>query len=181
MVVRNTIILAILAPHALTSVALGHASMLVACAGLIFLHRRPAAPATETPLLHLESPFSLKAALKYGCIFLLLQVVVVLAQQALGQVGVYVTSVLGGFVSSASAVAAAASLASQGSISTTVAGISAVIASLTSAAINLPLIMRAQHRHLTWRFAWAMGIILLFGIAGTFIQRYALTYLLIGL
>jgi uncharacterized membrane protein (DUF4010 family) len=174
MVVRNTVILAILAPRALTSAALGLAGMLVACAGLIIFQRKPGAPGAETPLLHLESPFSLKAALKYGCIFLVLQVVVVLAQQLLGQVGVYVTSVLGGFVSSASAVAAAASLSTQGNISNTVAGTSAVIASLTSAAINLPLIVRAQQRHLTWRFAWAIGVVLLFGIAGTVIQRFML-------
>jgi uncharacterized membrane protein (DUF4010 family) len=180
MVVRNTVILAILAPSALATAALGHICMLVACAGLIVLHREPVAPTIETPLLHLESPFSLKAALKYGCIFLALQVVVVLAQQVLGQVGVYATSVLGGLVSSASAVAAAASLASQGSISTTIAGISAVIASLTSAAVNLPLIVRAQHRHLTWRFAWAIGVVLMFGITGTLIQVYAMTNLLIG-
>jgi len=181
MVVRNTAILAILDPRALTSGALGHVGMLLACGGLIMLHRKPAAPTSEAPLLHLESPFSLKAALKYGCIFLILQVVVVLAQQALGQVGVYVTSMLGGFVSSASAVAAAASLSSQGSISSTTAGISAIIASLTSAAINLPLIMRAQQRDLTWRFARALGAMLVFGITGTLIQLFTMQNLRIGL
>ena len=178
MVVRNTIILAILAPLALSTAALGHACMLIACGGLIALQRRQATPAGDTPILNLESPFSLKAALKYGVIFLVLQVVVVLAQQFLGQVGVYVTSVLGGFVSSASAVAAAASLSSQGNISSSVAGISAVIASLTSAAINLPLIVRAQQRQLTWRFAWAIGVVLVFGIAGTLVQLYAMSNLL---
>jgi uncharacterized membrane protein (DUF4010 family) len=101
-------------------------------------------------------------------------VVVVLAQQFLGQVGVYVTSVLGGFVSSASAVAAAASLSTQGSISTSVAGISAMIASLTSAAINVPLIVRAQQRPLARRFALAIGVVLLCDIFGTAIQQYAL-------
>jgi len=180
MVVRNPVILAILAPASLMTAALGLAFMLVACGGLIVFQRKPAAPSPETPLLHLESPFSLKAALKYGCIFLALQVVVIVAQQVLGQVGVYASSVLGGFVSSASAVAAAASLSSQGSISSTIAGVSAVIASLTSAAINLPLIVRAQQRHLTWRFAWAMGVVLTFGIAGTLVQLYAMPNLLMG-
>jgi uncharacterized membrane protein (DUF4010 family) len=178
MVVRNILILAILAPRALATAALGHACMLIACGALIVLHRKGVAPDADTPTLSLESPFSLKAALKYGIIFLALQVIVVLAQQLLGQVGVYVTSVLGGFVSSASAVAAAASLSAQGSISTSIAGLSAVIASLTSAAINLPLIMRAQQRQLTRRFAWAIGVVLIFGVAGMLVQLYAARYLL---
>jgi uncharacterized membrane protein (DUF4010 family) len=181
MVVRNTVILAILAPGALTTAAVGHAGMLVACGGLILLHKKPAEPDAETPVLHLESPFSLKAALKYGCIFLILQILAVLAQQVLGQVGVYVTSVFGGLVSSASTVAAAASLSSQGTISSTTAGTSAVLASLTSAVVNVPLIIRARQRQLAWRFAWATCAVLALGIVGTVIQLYVLPKLVVGL
>lgn len=182
MVVRNTVLLAILAPSVLMNSGLSHLGMLLACVVLIVLHRKSnASSGGETPLLHLESPFSLKSALKYGLFFLVLQVVVVLAQQALGQVGVYVTSLLGGLVSSASAVAAAASLASQGTISNTTAGISAMIASLASAAINLPLIMRARQRQLTLRFGWALGVVLVFGVTGALIQRYTMLTLPLGL
>lgn len=172
MVVRNGVLLALLAPRALAAAALAHVGMLVACSLLIAFDRKPATPSGELPLLRMESPFSLKSALKFGCIFLVLQVITVLAQQALGQVGVYVTSLLGGIVSSASAVASAASLASQGSISGTTAGISAVIASLTSALVNLPLIFRARQPQLAWRFAWATGIVLTLGILGIIIQLY---------
>lgn len=181
MVVRNMAILAILAPSALVSGVLGHLGMLLACGGLIVLQRKPAETTGETPLLHLESPFSLQSALKYGCIFLLLQVVVVLAQRALGQVGVYVTSMLGGIVSSASSVAAVAALSSQGSISSNTASIGAIIASFTSAAINLPLIMRAKQKSLTWRIAWSLGVILIVGIAGCLIQFYTISYPQFGL
>jgi hypothetical protein len=48
-----------------------------------------------------------------------------------------------------------------------------MIASLTSAAINVPLIVRAQQRPLARRFALAIGVVLC-GIVGTAIQQYAL-------
>lgn len=173
MLVRNTVILALLAPYALIAAALAHLCMLVACAGLILLDRRTTTPSpVDVPRLHFESPFSLQAALRYGFIFLLLQVAAVLAQQALGQVGVYMTSFLGGVVSSASAVAAAASLSAQGSMPNIVAGTSAVIASLTSALVNLPLIFRARQRQLTWRFTMATGVVFTLGILGAVIQLY---------
>lgn len=176
MVVRNAVILALLSPHALIAAVVAHVCMLGACGLLILLDRRTQAPPMETPLLHIESPFSLQAALKYGFIFLMLQIVAVLAQQVLGTVGIYVTSFFGGLVSSASAVAAAASLVAQGTTSPTTAGISAVIASLTSTMINLPLIFRAQQRQLTWRFTWATTLVVGLGILGALIQVYLLTH-----
>jgi uncharacterized membrane protein (DUF4010 family) len=174
MVVRNGLILALLAPRAFGAAALGHIGMLVMCGLLIALDWKAAGVREDLPLLHLESPFSLKSALKYGFIFLVLQVIAVVAQQVFGQVGVYVTSLLGGLVSSASAVAAAASLASQGTISDTTAGVSAIIASLTSVLINLPLIFRARQQPLTWRFAKATAAVLICGILGTIVQLYVL-------
>jgi len=165
------VILAIFAPQALATAAFALGAMLSMCGILILIDRKPVSQG-ELPLLHLESPFSLRSALKYGCIFLILQVITVVAQQWLGQVGVYVASLLGGLVSSASAVASAASLASQGAISSASAGGSAVIASLTSALMNLPLIIRARQRQLTWRFVWATGAVMGLGIIGMIVQYY---------
>jgi uncharacterized membrane protein (DUF4010 family) len=173
MVVRNSVILALLAPKALSTAILPHLCMLLACGGLLlFSQPTPTQSGAGMPQLHFESPFSLKAALRYGGVFLLLQVAAVLAQQNFGQLGVYVTSFFGGLVSSASAVAAAASLSSQGSIASATAGGSAVIASLTSALINLPLIFRAHQQQLTQRFILATGMVIIFGILGLVLQLY---------
>jgi uncharacterized membrane protein (DUF4010 family) len=107
MLVRNSLILAILAARAF-------AYSLVPLATTAILLRFGAAigPTSELPPdLKLEQPFSLKAALKFGVIFLVLSVAGVLAQRSLGVFGFYAVSIAGGLLSSASAVAAAGTAA----------------------------------------------------------------------
>ncbi len=62
----------------------------------------------------MSSPFSLTAALRFGVMFLVLEIAGALAQRKLGHGGFYLVSFFGGFVSSASAVASAANLAAAG-------------------------------------------------------------------
>jgi multisubunit Na+/H+ antiporter MnhB subunit len=69
-------------------------------------------------------------------------------------------------VSSASAVAAAASLASNGSITPGVAATGAVIASIASVAINLPFVFRAKNRRVSVGLSIAMCVIALLGLIG---------------
>ena len=108
MVVRNAVLLLILSPQALQSSALALTLMLAACTGVIFtrylrlvkwsllphnsVHGSKQAEDTP-PALSFESPFSLKSALKFGLIFLALQIAAVLAQKLLGQFGFYAVSI----------------------------------------------------------------------------------------
>lgn len=92
--------------------------------------------------LALRSPFSISSALKFGVLFLVLEIAGVLGQRGLGQRGFYVVSVVGGLVSSASSVASDGLLASHGTLLPQVAGIGAVLASLASAFVDLPVIAR---------------------------------------
>lgn len=173
MVVRNAALLAILAPSALASSLAAFVLMFIASAGLAFLHRKPESNPTsepDTPVLNLKSPFSLKQALKFGFLLVVIQVAGVLGQQTLGQFGVYVTSLLGGLFSSSSAVAAAAALASHSTIANGVAGTCAVIASLTSVVVNLPLVIGSGERSLITRIAWAAGIVMVVGVLGEIVQ-----------
>jgi uncharacterized membrane protein (DUF4010 family) len=172
MVLRNAVLLTLLAPAALASSALAFVLMLAAAAGLALLRHRadPRAAEGATPALNFKSPFSLASALKFGVLLLVIQVAGILAQLTLGQVGVYVVSFFGGLFSSASAVAAAASLGQRGAITANVAGICAVIASLTSVGVNLPLVGAAGDRGLTRRLTWAVGLIGVVGVAGLLLQ-----------
>ncbi len=173
MVVRNAVLLAILAPYALNSTAVAFGLMFIVSVSLAFIHRKPQSislTGLEAPVLNLTSPFSLKSALKFGFILVVIQVAGVLGQQTLGHFGVYVTSLLGGLFSSSSAVAAAATLASHGTIPSAVAGTCAVIASLTSVVVNLPLVSNSGDRSLITRLAWAVGIIGIVGGLGTVVQ-----------
>jgi uncharacterized membrane protein (DUF4010 family) len=180
MLVRNAVILGLLAPMALVDSAVALALMLIGAiiATLLMRARRGNSqdnPIGETPqgapLPTLESPFSLTAAFKFGVIFLALRIAGTLAQRALGQAGFYAVSAVGGVVSSASAVASAANLAAAGTLPPQVAGNGAIIASAMSALINLPLVAHlAQDRALTLRIAWVLGGIVLLGAVGCIIQ-----------
>jgi uncharacterized membrane protein (DUF4010 family) len=139
MLIRNGLVVAVLAPAALGRCALPFVAMLLACGGL--WRRIPAGgdlpPATPPDV---ESPFKLSAALKFGLVFLVLNVLGALAQRQFGSASFYFVSVLGGLVSSASSIAAAATLMARGEVDipTGVNGI--LLASLTSVLANLPLI-----------------------------------------
>jgi len=180
MLVRNAVILGLLAPAVLLDAAAPLALMLTGAAfavGIGHKHTRDKIPAgspasvpqsdDSTLLSALQSPFSLTAALKFGAIFLALEIAGTLGQRSLGQLGFYAVSLIGGAVSSASAVASAANLAAAGTLPPQTAAIGAVIASAMSALVNLPLVVPlAQDRALTRRIAWALGAIVLLGAAG---------------
>jgi hypothetical protein len=82
-------------------------------------------------------------------------------------------SVIGDFVSSANAVASAASLAASAKLPPDVAGTGAILASVVSALVNVPLVARlTRDRALIRRLAWVLGVVLL-GLAGTAVQAWA--------
>src|SRR5450830_253645 len=170
MVMRNAVILALLAPGVAVAGGGAFAAMLGASAFFVFYRRTPAAvaavPQDAPPSDQIVLPFSLWSALKYGLVFLVLHILGVLTQKYFGNVGFYLVSLLGGAVSSASAVAAAASLAADGKLTLDVAATGAIIASLASVAINLPFVLRVPNRRFVLSIAVAMGIIAALGLTG---------------
>jgi len=169
MIVRNAGILVVLAPQVLVSALPPLISMLTICCLLVVatLRRRDqeAAPLLSSHM-KLDLPFSLWVALKYGALFLILHIAGVTTQRLFGEIGVYAVSLLGGLVSSASAVAAAASLAVKNAATPEVAAAGAIIATLSSALVNLPLVVAAKHPVLTRRVSIAIGLIIAGGIVG---------------
>lgn len=170
MVTRNAVILALLAPGVAVAGAGAYLAMLAASAFFVFYPRTPAATGIVArqaePSDQIVLPFSLWSALKYGLVFLLLHILGVLTQKYFGNVGFYVVSLIGGTVSSASAVAAAASLAADGKLTLDAAATGAIIASLASVAINLPFVLRVPNRRFVLAIAVAMAVIAALGLAG---------------
>ena len=166
MLVRNVVLLVVLAPAVLRYAWLPYVLMAagLACVGL--LGGRDAEPPPAESAIQLKSPFSLQSALKFGALFLGLQLVSVGAHQALGNLGIYGTAFLGGVLSSASAVGAVAGLAARGDIAVAVAGPSAVLASMASILVNLPLLRHSGHRRLTRELVVAMVVVCLLGALG---------------
>jgi uncharacterized membrane protein (DUF4010 family) len=168
MILRNAVLLGLLAPSALAAALAPHLLMLLVCGLLISASfRRRSDSAVTMAESTLELPFSLRTALKYGLLFLVLHVVGVLAQRFAGAYGFLVVSCLGGLISSASAVAAAASLAANGSVATHVAGVGAVIASITSVLVNLPFVLRARDGRLAKKVIGSMLAISVAGLLGS--------------
>ena len=168
MVLRNAALLLILAPPALASSFTAFGLMLLTSAGLVLwsYRQRARSESDEPPKLELALPFSLPLALKYGVVFLVLHVVGGVTQRQFGDLGFYAVSAVGGLMSSASAVAAAATLATQGSLQPGVAGTGALVASLTSIAFSLSFVLRTRNRLLIGNLALAMVCIALAGLVG---------------
>ena len=175
MVVRNATLLLILAPQALAGALSAFALMALANLLLVVrsMHRLYGRGGQVAPEIHLELPFSLPQALKYGAIFLVLHVVGALTQRQFGDAGFYVVSVLGGLLSSASAVAAAATLAEQGSIAPATAGVGAVLASFTSLVFSLSFVLRTRSRLLIRTLALSMVAVGVAGVVGLLISHWA--------
>jgi uncharacterized membrane protein (DUF4010 family) len=173
MLLRNAALLAILAPLALLGSLGAFGLMLLCCVALVLasLRGRSGLPPVHAPAITLDLPFSLPQALKYGVVFLLLHVVGALTQRQFGDAGFYFVSVVGGLMSSASAVAAAATLAAQGSLAPGVAGTGAVLASFTSMAFSLSFVLRTREHGLILRLGAAMLGVAAAGLAGLLLAR----------
>ncbi|MFE8598382.1 MgtC/SapB family protein [Archangium violaceum] len=173
MALRNAVLLGLLSYKALVNSAVPLALILLSSIGLALVRTLagPRAPEASTPTLPLKNPFSLSSALKFGAFLLIFQGVGTVGQSLMGHAGFYAVSAVGGLVSSASAVASAASLCAHGMLSPTAAGVGAIIASLASAVVNFVLVARvSEQRALTLRLGWALGVVFTLGVVGAFVQ-----------
>lgn len=137
MFLRNLLILAIFAGAAVKTAAGPLLVMTLVAAMFIWQHRKNAQ--TDIGPLQLSSPLQLSKVLKFGVIFIAIEVIGTLGQRYLGHFGFLTVSVIGGLVSSASTAGAAATLAMRHKIDMQTAGVATVLTSMTSALSNLPL------------------------------------------
>lgn len=166
MSIRNAIIIAVLA-HSKEAMLLSFAPI-----GLMFLtslalwRTHPLLQdSSEAPPLKLDSPFSLSAALKFGLVFLILNILGALAERYFGSASFYFVSAAGGLLSSGSSIASAATLIHHGQLPPPTGVNGVVISSIISVLVNIPLLRKipgspALRRKLTWSL---LGI----AVAGT--------------
>jgi len=174
MALRNAVLVAVLAIPVLNASIIPLVLILCSCAAFVWLNKKVHPPSLETaPPLPLSSPFSFFSALKFGALFLILQIVGTIAQETLGKFGFYAVTLLGGFVSSASAVASAATLAASGKVSPSIAASGAILASVASALMNLLLVVRVSHqKSLNVSLTRTLLFIIVLAIAGTIAQSF---------
>ncbi len=175
MLIRNGLIVIALAPLAALHCVFPLALMLLVNAWLWWRVPAPRPTPGETPALVLESPFKLSAALKFGLVFLFLNVVGILAQRRFGAASFYFVSIAGGLLSSASSIASAASLIAHHDLSVSTGANGIIFSSLTSVLSNIPLIQRLTPGHDLRRQAnIALIIIAAGGIVGIVLNDFVL-------
>ena len=164
MFLRNVVILGIFAPAAVPTALLPLAAMAVLAAAFTWASRdRSGSPVGP---MRLSSPVSIKRVAKFAALFLLLAAAGTTAQRQFGQYGFLFVAVAGGLISSASTTASAASLVAAAAISPTTGGIAVVLTSISSAAVNIPLVYQQTQRPLlARRLAFTTGAIAAAGLA----------------
>jgi len=163
MFVRNLLILGIFARSAI-AIALIPLGVMALTTGIFAWAGRGKKNTQGT--VRLSSPVSLKRVLKFATIFVALEIAGTVAERFFGDMGFLVVSLFGGLASSASTTATAAALVTAGKISPQMAGIATVLASVSSALINLPLVQQQTHHpKLMRKLAGASLLVVALGIA----------------
>lgn len=167
MLIRNLLLVGVLASSAIIACSLPFGLMLIVSLALWWRSRGAAQTADANVDLSLSSPFRLRSALEFGLVFLAINVTGALAQRNFGAESFYFVSIIGGFLSSASSIAAAADLMARGEIpqGTAVNGI--VLATLTSVLVNIPLAHGLMpDARLKRRASVGLGLIATAGLVG---------------
>lgn len=173
MFARNLLLIALFSPLSISSTLLPLSGMTALSAFFIWrdwrLGQKEIRPAVS---LTLSSPIALPKVLWFGLLFILIQVGGTLLTRVFGSYGMLATGIFGGLVSSASTTAAAATMASHGKITAAIAGSVAILSSLASTVINLPIIWRtvsdkAVARKLTIEFA----VVIFVGVTTVVLDR----------
>ena len=138
MFLRNLLVLALFARGAVASAAGPLTAMTASAIVMIWVKRKQLV--NRIGELKLSSPLSISKVLKFGMIFLGIEILGTLGERYFGHFGFLLVSIIGGLVSSASTAGAAATLAMHGNISPQTAGIATVLTSMTSALSNIPVI-----------------------------------------
>jgi uncharacterized membrane protein (DUF4010 family) len=157
MAIRNLVIaLAFTAGAPLVGVALPLGAIAVAGVTVAAL----TADWSETVEMDLESPFSLRNALGFGAVFLVIVLAGGFAQAGFGEAGLYVTGALSGLVSSAGATTSAVVLYREGVIGAHTAVVTVMLATVTSIAVKAALVAGAPQRGFARRVAGWSAVLL---------------------
>jgi uncharacterized membrane protein (DUF4010 family) len=170
MFARNLILATLFSPRSLSATLVPLLAMTVV-AGL-WIWRDHAIQDNVPGTLTLTSPISLTKVLRFGVLFIAIQIAGTLLTRTFGSYGMLATGIFGGLVSSASTTAAAATMAMHGKISAALAGSTTVLTSLASAAVNLPIVWRTtRNKAVIGRLAMEMATVVSIGLLAVTVDR----------
>lgn len=164
MLLRNLVILGIFAPAAVRYAVLPILAMTAVCLVAAWRLRGTAPPLPRS--LALGSPVSLRRVGWLAALFVGIEVAAQLASRSFGQHGFLAVGFLGGMASSASTTAAVAVLTGDGRLSAHLAAAAAILASVGSILIHVPLIRRrGAGRQAAFIVARVSALTLVVGVA----------------
>jgi uncharacterized membrane protein (DUF4010 family) len=170
MFARNLILATLFSPQSLSATLVPLLAMTLVAG--FWMWRDRVIDETLPGSVKLASPISLTKVLWFGTLFIAIQISGTLLARRFGSYGMLATGVFGGLISSASTTAAAATLAMHGKISAALAGSTTVLASLASAAVNLPIVWRAaKDKAIVRRLAIEVFTVIAMGVAAVAIDR----------
>ncbi|MDQ2048970.1 DUF4010 domain-containing protein [Natronolimnohabitans sp. A-GB9] len=121
----------------------------------------------ESGPIELESPFSMKNALAFGAVFLVVLVFGSLAESWFGTLGFYATAVASGFVSSAGATTSAVVLYRGGQLGPAEATIAILLATVSSIVVKTVLAATSSNSRFRNQVAVYSGLLLVGGALAT--------------
>ncbi len=115
---------------------------------------------TESVEMELDSPFSLRNALVFGGIFLVVLVASTVARAQFGTGGLYLTALLSGLVSSGAGTTSAVLLYRGGAVDSNTATIAILLATAASIAVKAGLTIASPDRRFAVRVAlWSLALL----------------------
>jgi uncharacterized membrane protein (DUF4010 family) len=159
MFVRNLALLLIFSPSAGLIASLPIVAMALIVVGFVWWQRHSPVDSAQVAF---GSPISLRQLASFAAIFVAIQAATSLAQRFLGQYGTVFVSALGGLASSARSTAVAASLSRHGQITPVIAAACAVVASVASTLVNLPILYRETRDRVLIRSLLLISLLIAF-------------------
>jgi uncharacterized membrane protein (DUF4010 family) len=184
MFARNLLIATLFSPASISATLMPLAAMSLVAALFILRDKITKVKlVTTTQRLELDSPISIKKVLSFGILFIMIEVSGTLLTRFFGSYGLLATGVFGGLVSSASTTAAAATMAMHHKISPALAGSVAIVSSLASAVINLPIVWKTiSDKAAVKKLTVELLLVIITGIAAVILDRiFGLSEMLIKL
>lgn len=179
MFARNLILATLFSPLSLSATLVPVLAMTLVAGSFVWLDQKAGQQPAGT--ISLTSPIAVGKVLKFGVVFIVIQIAGTLLTRVFGNSGMLAVSVIGGMVSSASTTAAAATMAMHRQITPSLAGSATVLASLASAVVNLPIVWRTTTDKVVFRrLLLQTSAIIAAGVLAVVVDRiYQLSELLV--
>ncbi len=140
------------------------AMLLAGLATVVILRRRGSDEEPEEDVVDLANPLRLTTALMFGLVFAIVLVAVRLAEQFLGNTGVYIASVITGLTDVNAITLSAARLAGRGQLDPHVAGSAIVIAAVVNTFAKAGIALSVGAPRLRHTVMWTFGVVIAVGL-----------------